>query len=80
MFIPDPNIFPSRILDLGVQKAPDPESGSATLLSPFYNVSLFYSHNTVISFYFPLDNDTVFLLPFRFSIHCQIYLLSCHDS
>jgi hypothetical protein len=39
LFIPDPGyqirmltFYPSRILDPGVKKAPDPGSGSATLL------------------------------------------------
>jgi hypothetical protein len=31
--IPDPDFYPSRIPDPGVKKAPDPGSGSATLLS-----------------------------------------------
>jgi hypothetical protein len=36
MFIPDPDVifYPSRIRNLGVKKAPDPGSGSATLLGP----------------------------------------------
>jgi hypothetical protein len=32
IFIPDPNIYPSRISDPGVKKPPDPVSGPATLI------------------------------------------------
>jgi hypothetical protein len=34
MFIPDPDLdfYPSRIPDPGIKKAPDPGSGSATML------------------------------------------------
>ncbi len=31
--IPDPDFYPSRIPDPGVNKAPDPGSGSATLVN-----------------------------------------------
>jgi hypothetical protein len=39
MFIPDPDLFPFRIPDPWVKKAPDPGSGSATLsvfIEPFH--------------------------------------------
>ncbi len=46
------NLFPSRIPDPGVKKAPDPGSGSATLIDKktvFYFLAFFFKHNNLLT-------------------------------
>ncbi len=73
---PDPDFFPpSRIPDPGVKKAPDPGSGSATLLWCVFNVYRYRIHQSLIQTQLATTNGSFKVSQLKVLVEADIFRL-----